>query len=237
MLSLCLVALPAKAAFATEAAQPATATEESTPEIKELYNKQIEIDQLLEDNAKNIEEKGFMVNSTAVVDNAIEIAISPYKEEYADYIYELVGKEKVNIIEMDQSILYSSSAAPDQATGGEATDDGKVYKGDATDDGKVYKGDATETATDGEPVTTTGISDQDDTMEIQIESVDNPEAIENLQDVKTTSVNEEDIRTLSAENTEAKDQKSSAPTTVIAIAVGAALLGSAVTLTAKKKRK
>jgi hypothetical protein len=224
-LGLCLTVLPAEAVSAMEATKPAAAAEEVTPELKELYQRQSEIDKLLlEDNAKKIEKLGFMINSTGVVEDTIEIAISPFKEEYADFIYELVGKDKIKVIEMDQSILYSTSVTPDQISTDQAEED------------KVYK-EGTDAIADEELTAGSDISDTDEILEIQIESVDDV-AVENDIAEEAQSVSENgEVRTTALETEQAKEQVSSMPSAAIAIAVGAALLASVFTLTVKRRRR
>ncbi len=124
MLGLLMAAITTSSAYATLAQNTTPSlTEEVSDQTKALYSKQGEIDKLLfETNAKEIDKLGFMINYTGVVEDNIEIGISPYNEDNANYIYELVGKDGVKVIEFDQSVIYASGAAPDTATEESVTD-------------------------------------------------------------------------------------------------------------------
>ncbi len=113
MLGLCMATLSTGSAYGMLAQTPGSSGEVSA-QSEELTKKQEEIDKILfKDKAKEIEKQGFMVNYTGVVEDVVEIGISPYSEENATFLYELVGKDKINVVEMDQSIIYASGAAPD----------------------------------------------------------------------------------------------------------------------------
>ncbi len=223
LLGLCMASLYTGNAFAMEAGSvaPAVGTKELTPELQKLYDKQKEIDRILYDeHAKDIEEKGFFISSTGVIEDAIEISISPYEEKFADYIYELVGKEGIKVTEMDQSILYATGVAPDQAVVDAAEEEVIMYKDDTT-------------AEDADLADDSGVAVEDETLEIQIESANNLDD-KAVEEVKTVSapVND-DIRTLSAEVDE-KDGVS-APVIILLIAGAAVLVGGTVILSLRKK--
>ncbi len=213
MLGLCMAALSSSGtAFAMAGAGTtgSVGAEVITPELEALYAKQSDIDKLLfEDHAKDIEKKGFMVNTTGVINDVIEIGISPFNEENADYIYELVGKDEVKVVEFDQSIIYANSAplvAPDENTASDP--------------------DAAVTSTDAEA--------EDGKMEIQIESVAGGTAGDK---VETVSAPVDDVRTLASANGESAEEKdnASAPVMVLAIAGGAVLVGGAVLYSGRRK--
>jgi hypothetical protein len=221
MLGLCMATITTGSAYATLAEDTTpSATEEVSDQTKALYAKQGEIDKLLfETNAQEIEKLGFMVNYTGVVEDDIEIGISPYNEDNANYIYELVGKDGVKVIEFDQSVLYASGAAPD-ATTDEVVTDAEVIM------------DKEDTAVDADKA---GNSDDaltdDEKVQIQIESID---ANDEEKVYKTTYADAEENRTIAATEEKAKDDVST-PIIVLSIVGGAALLGGAVLLTNKKK--
>lgn len=105
ILSLSLSLSIASMGFAFAETQPAKAPSEEVS-IKlmapnEAMNvKQAEIDKLLfEDNAKVLEEKGISIIYTVAVDDIIEVGITPYTPENADYVSKLIGKENVDISE------------------------------------------------------------------------------------------------------------------------------------------
>ncbi len=227
MLGLCMASLSTGSAFAmaTVSVAPASGTEEVSPELQKLYDKQKEIDKILfEGHAKDIEKMGFIVSSTGVVDNAVEISISPYEEKFADYIYELVGKDGIKVTEMDQSILYATGVAADQP----ATQD-------ATDAEVVKDKDAVAAAEDADLADNTGAAVDDGKMEIQIESAGNlDDKSAGAGEIKTVSTPvSDDIRTVSSAETQ-KDNVS-APMIILVIAGAAVLIGGALILSARKK--
>lgn len=261
MLGLCMSAITsAGSAYAMAVSSPASAgTEEISDELKALYSKQAEIDQILfGDYARQLEEKKIMVNYTGVVEDYIEIGISTYSDENANYIYELVGKDDVKVVAFDESIIYATTVVDPVP----ATDDGTVTDGgstgasdpastdvipnkeeiysttvapDAADDGKVYK--------DGD-------------VEIQIESVEDAVVADDaaaaaednvLYTTTADGLNPEaaDVQTLSGEEAQdavkrGGDEASegvSAPIVVLAIAGGAALVGGSIIVSKKKNTK
>lgn len=224
MLGLTMASLSTAPAYAMLATST-TASGISSEQSNELTAKQSEIDKLLfEANAKSIEKQGFMVNYTGVVHDYVEIGISPYSDENANFIYDIVGKDKVKVVEMDQSILYASGVAADTAQPDAAV----------TDDVLADKDTVAETAEDANLAATSGLAEDDNKeVQIQIESTDAAASEEKV--YKTTSANEEDIRTISAPVDAPKEDGVSTPVIVLAVAGGAALIGGAVLLSSKKK--
>ncbi|MDF2540229.1 MAG: putative secreted protein, partial [Herbinix sp.] len=192
MLGLCMSALTTGAAFAQAnvgETTPAYSGEAQQEEMDALYTKQKEIDQyVFVDHIREIEEKGFMVNYTGVSETYVEIGISPYTDENANYLYELLGKEDIKVVEFDESVIYQTGVMIDPGFDGSAPDgetpkediyttmeltpDTAVSDSDVIDpnlEDKVYKGDdveiqiesTTEEATEVDPelVYTTGVAD------------------------------------------------------------------------------
>ena len=60
---------------------------------------------------KDIEEKGFTVSHTVPTEEYVEIGITPYTEENAQYLYSIFGKEQVKVVEGELAELYDSNAA------------------------------------------------------------------------------------------------------------------------------
>ncbi|MDF2945261.1 MAG: putative secreted protein [Herbinix sp.] len=241
MLGLCMSALTTGAAFAQanvgSGSAPSSGSEVQSDELDALYAKQKDIDQyLFEDHAKEIEDMGFMVNYTGVVGDVIEIGISPFSDENADYLYGAFGKDSIKVVEFDQSVIYASGVA--DAGTDDAVVDGDTVKDDmqetledagtldATGDGKVYKG-------------------SDDEVNIQIESTDETAEVDPELIYQTTAadIEGENVKTVSAaEDTDAVKRGGeedatgvSAPMMILAIAGGAALIGGAVVVSSKKK--
>jgi hypothetical protein len=219
MLGLCMATLSTGSAYATLAETPVSA-EVTSEQSEALSKKQAEIDQLLlKDNAGEIEKLGFMINYTSVVEDYVEIGISPYSDDNANFIYDLVGKDGVKVMEFDESILYATGVAPDAGTGDVVTEEAPG-------------------AVDGDVVTEDDQAEADDKVEIQIESVEGTtdDAVPTEEKVyKTTSAEDGEIKTISAPEETAKDEGVSTPIVVLAVVGGAALIGGAVLLSNKKK--
>ncbi|AOY74579.1 stalk domain-containing protein [Clostridium formicaceticum] len=72
----------------------------------EMIQKQKEIDRyLFKDHVKEIEKKGFAVTYTGAFDDYVEIGITPYNEESAQYLYGIFGKDQVKIVEGQQASI------------------------------------------------------------------------------------------------------------------------------------
>ena len=166
ILGICLSAFSTSIAFAQAVSSDVSTTSEvvQSEGTKELMEKQRQIDQyLFEDHVKDLEAKDIFVNYTSIVDDYIEIGISPYNDENASYLYDALGKDGIKVVEFDQSVIYSSGAAVDD----------KMYKdGDvqiqieSTDD---------QTGTGEEPVYyTTGTEDNQAVTDVK--TVSNPES-------------------------------------------------------------
>lgn len=68
-----------------------------------ILNKQIEINQYIFDQYKDkISEKGFEVTHTAPFKDHVEIGIIPYNEENAEYLYSILGRDMVKVVEGQQ---------------------------------------------------------------------------------------------------------------------------------------
>jgi hypothetical protein len=168
MLGLCISAFSTSVAFAQVASSevaPISATEQSEG-TKELMEKQRQIDQyLFEEHAKDLEAKEIFINYTSIVDDYVEIGISPYNDENANYLYEALGKDSIKVVEFDQSVIYAS---------GPAVDD-KMYK-----DGDVQiqiESVDDQTVTDDENIYyTTGVEDNQAVTDVK--TVSNPESAE-----------------------------------------------------------
>ena len=116
ILGLCISAFSTSVAFAQAVSSDVAATSEvvQTEGTKELMEKQRQIDQyLFEDHTKELEAKDIFVNYTGIVDDYIEIGISPYNDENANYLYEALGKDGIKVVEFDQSVIYQSGVAVD----------------------------------------------------------------------------------------------------------------------------
>lgn len=87
-------------------------SEAFNPVSDEMYQKQSEIDKVLfEEYKQEISQKGFTVTNTSATDEYVEIGITPFNEENASYINEIVGNDEIKVVEGFQAIPYSDGAA------------------------------------------------------------------------------------------------------------------------------
>lgn len=123
-LSLCLTIATTGMAFADTSTDSVLTTLDepvsNTPiEVKvkvdeKIYNKQVEIDNVLfKDRSSVLESKGINITHTVIVDDYIEIGIEPFNEENANMIYDLVGKDLVKVVEGTMAITLEGSLAAD----------------------------------------------------------------------------------------------------------------------------
>lgn len=78
---------------------------------KLLLDKQREIDSyVFEQHAKDIEKRGFKVTNTGQINGYVEIGITPFNKENADYLYSLFGKDLVKVVEGQQAQLMGNTA-------------------------------------------------------------------------------------------------------------------------------
>ena len=77
----------------------------------ELLQKQREIDDYFAgEGEQELAERGFRFTHTVPLDKVVEIGILPYKEEYAEFLYEKFGREQVKVVEGEQAYLYAGPA-------------------------------------------------------------------------------------------------------------------------------
>jgi len=96
---------------------------------EELLRKQSEIDQyLFEDHIEEITKKGFNVTHTGPFDAYVEIGITPYNEENANYLYSIFGEDEIKVVEGLEAELYTTMVATD------AVDDAVVAVTSANED-------------------------------------------------------------------------------------------------------
>lgn len=70
-----------------------------------LVKKQEEIDEIIfNNNSKEIIDKGFNVISTSIVGSFVEVRIEPYNEENAEHLYNILGRDMINVVEGEQAI-------------------------------------------------------------------------------------------------------------------------------------
>lgn len=77
-----------------------------------MYQKQSEIDNVLfEDRKDEIAQMGITVTHTSAADEYVEIGITPFSEENAAFLSEILGNDKIKIVEGFRAIPYSDGAA------------------------------------------------------------------------------------------------------------------------------
>lgn len=70
-----------------------------------LVKKQEEIDEIIfNNNSKEIIDKGFNVISTSIVGSFVEVRIEPYNEENAEHLYNILGRDMINVVEGEQAM-------------------------------------------------------------------------------------------------------------------------------------
>lgn len=227
ILGLCFAALSTGTAYAQsmDSMTPAFVGEAQSDELKELYAKQSEIDRsLFTDHAKGIEEKGFMINYTAVSGDVIEIGISPYSEENANYLYELLGDTDVKVVEFDQSIIYASTVVDESVSADGGSD--------------VTAPDAQETPEDEGEYSIQIESISEDAVE---DSVADDAVLYNKSGEVAGDMSKEQWDAAMknnefADNVEKETKEVPFPMIILTIAGGAALIGGAVLVLIKAKK-
>lgn len=122
-ISLCILVSTMGTAFAVaeDLIPPDSPVHYDTGEInKEIYIKQVELDRtLFNEYISDLYEKGITVTHTVPTDEYVEIGITPFNEENANFIYDLVGKDKIKIVEGIEAVTLEY--AEDLVTDGPAT--------------------------------------------------------------------------------------------------------------------
>ena len=125
MLGMCVSVLSTGVVFAESSfCQVGESVSQQSNDEDSLTLKQKEIDQYVFDEyAKEIQEKGIIVTYTGVVDNFVEIGISPYNVTNAKYLYKIFGSELVKIVEGEEiSLMSTSLIAPDATVSSPTTE-------------------------------------------------------------------------------------------------------------------
>lgn len=70
----------------------------------EMLEQQRLIDQFLfEEHAQELKEKGIRVTLTSPNSDHVEIGLDPFKEEYAEYLYEQLADYEIKVVEVEQA--------------------------------------------------------------------------------------------------------------------------------------
>lgn len=106
-------------------AEPALAV---NPVSEAMYQKQSEIDKYLFDEHKDeIAAKGFTVTNTSATNEYVEIGITPFNEENAEYLYQVLGKDQIKVVEGIQAVTFGTGTASGK---GEEIYTAELYSGD-----------------------------------------------------------------------------------------------------------
>lgn len=134
MLGLCLSTLYTGVAFADtiDGKAPEVAVQD-TVAGSDLSKLQSDIDQyVFTDHSADIEKQGFQVVQTVVTNGYVEVGITPFSDENANYLYDLFGKDNVKVVKSDEMKVYKTmeAVAPDTAVSSEVVDDSLVTRQD-----------------------------------------------------------------------------------------------------------
>ncbi len=114
MIGACISLLSTGAAFAatTEDSLAIKAIDAVVDDV--LLEKHKEVDQsVFVNNVDKIKEMGFEVVYTSPLETYVEVGITPYKEEFANYLYEEFGKDEIKVVEGEKAVLYTTTIAED----------------------------------------------------------------------------------------------------------------------------
>ncbi|MDF2844856.1 MAG: hypothetical protein K0R00_3282 [Herbinix sp.] len=226
LLGLFISTLYTGSAYAMATSLPAgVEIQEVTPELQALYDKQAEIDAILfKTNASDLEAKDIFVNYTGVTGDYIEIGIATYSDEKADFIYELVGKDQVKVVEFDDSIMYASGLPTVEGSG----EDGSTGAADPLVDPIPY----------GDGIANSGIAPDETTSDGNEEKVYKGSEEDGVMTITSDNaeINESDVvKTTSADSKDADAM--STPMMILIVAGAAVVIGGAVTVANKNKNK
>jgi len=249
-LGLCISAMWTGAAFAQSGggSSPAYVGTVNTQD-QALFEKQREMDQyLFVDHVKDIEKLGFMVVYTGIAKDYVEVGITPYSEENAKILYDLFGKDLVKVVASDPVIFQSEPLeAPDadvDNAGADITDTGDTPVSATASDGILMEKDEIEdTAIEEEEfkiqiqafeeAEEKDLAEETDEILYATGSEENAEEV--IDELKRTSIEDDNIRTISDKDSEKEEKKLSIPGMAAAIAGGVVLLGASTVALKKKK--
>ena len=81
---------------------------------KEMYDRQLEADRyLFADHIEEISAKGIAITHTLATNEYVEIGITPFNEENAEFIYQALGRDQIKVVEGIQAISMDIGLAAD----------------------------------------------------------------------------------------------------------------------------
>lgn len=216
-----------------------------------LVKKQAEIEQyVFGDHAEEIIALGFQVTNIGIVNDTIEIGITPFTKEYENYLYEKLGKDSIQITEGITAELYTSTMvdiAPDTPVedSGSTSNAGGIAEGaeGGGTDGYVGEGVVLE---DGQMGITAIDENALDTVDKAGEDLGDGRVYKGIDaEVTTTDITEEasdasydpQIAEMTIQGAETKDEASSNIFIGIVAGAAAVLVGGIAILARKMKLK
>lgn len=188
---------------------------------EKILQKQQEIDRYVyETNISELKEMGFEVTYTSPMEGYVEIGILPYEESYADYLFEVFGKETIQVVEGEKVIMYTTAASGSPDTS--IASDGETYVGEGVvlEEGEV------------------GIT----SMGAETEVVD-PEAQDKMADsgmvetTETVAYDDRIVQTTSVEeDTNIAEEKDNTSMLVTISIIGGAVVVSGIVILGSKKK-
>ena len=208
-----------------------------------LVKKQAEIEQyVFGDHAEEIIALGFQVTNIGIVNDTIEIGITPFTKEYENYLYEKLGKDSIQITEGITAELYTSTMV-DIAPDTPVEDSGSTSNAGGIADGYVGEGVVLE---DGQMGITAIDENALDTVDKAGEDLGDGRVYKGIDaEVTTTDITEEasdasydpQIAEMTIQGAETKDEASSNIFIGIVAGAAAVLVGGIAILARKMKLK
>ncbi len=263
MLGLCLSTLYTGVTYAsTIDNKAAEVTIKDIAPGTDLSKLQSDIDQyVFTDHTADIEKQGFQVTQTVVTNGYVEIGITPFSDENANYLYDLFGKDNVKVVKSDEVKVFKTTeaVAPDTPASSEAADNSLVKRQDEVN--KVLfedkssdlesKGISIMHTTPVEDYIEVGILPYNDENVKYIYSLTGEDKVKVVEgkepelmatsgiatDGEMTATEEGNVKTVSATDTTAgnKEKESENILPIAGVAAVAVLIGGAVVISQKKK--
>jgi hypothetical protein len=112
------------ATIASPSISRAEAVQSQTVTNDALLQKQSEIDSyVFEKHADELEKQGIHVTNTGAVGNVVEIGITDYTDEKANYLYGIFGKDLVKVVEGQQAVPLNNNVVSTTSVGSTTTDE------------------------------------------------------------------------------------------------------------------
>lgn len=263
MLGLCLSTLYTGVTYAsTIDNKAAEVTIKDIAPGTDLSKLQSDIDQyVFTDHTADIEKQGFQVTQTVVTNGYVEIGITPFSDENANFLYDLFGKDNVKVVKSDEVKVFKTTeaVAPNTPASSEAADNSLVKRQDEVNK-VLFEDKSSDLESKGISIMHT--TPVDDYIEVGIlpyndENVkyiysltgeDKVKVVEGKEpelmatsgiatDGEMTATEEGNVKTVSATDTTAgnKEKESENILPIAGVAAVAVIIGGAVVISQKKK--